>query len=64
MVNKCEKRLTYVSPFLNQDGRLQLVNAVFSALPTFFMGSIMLPKSIIKQIDKYRKQSLGRILNQ
>lgn len=60
MVNKCEKRLAYVSPFLSQAGRLQLVNAVFSALPTFFMCSIMLPKSIIKQIDKYRKHCLWR----
>jgi len=60
MIRKCEKRLALVSPFLNQAGRLQMVNAVFSALPTFFMCSIVLPKSIIKQIDKYRKHCLWR----
>lgn len=60
MVSKCEKRLAVISPFLNQAGRLQMVNAVFSALPTFFMCSIVLPKSIIKQIDKCRKHCLWR----
>jgi hypothetical protein len=58
LVNKCEKRLTGISTFLNQAGRLQLTNAVFTTLPTFFMCSFVLPKSIIKQIDKYRKHCL------
>lgn len=60
MVSKCEKRLAGISSFLNMAGRLQLTNAVFSALPTFFMCSLRLPKSIIKQIDKYRKHCLWR----
>jgi hypothetical protein len=60
MVSKCERRLSGISSFLTLAGRLQLTNAVFSALPTFYMCSLLLPKSIIKQIDKYRKHCLWR----
>jgi hypothetical protein len=60
MVQKCERRLAGISSFLNQAGRLQLTNAIFTALPTFFMCSLILPKNIIKQIDKYRKHCLWR----
>jgi len=60
MVNKCEKRLAGISTFLNMAGRLQITNAVFTALPTFFMCSLALPKSVIKQTDKFRKHCLWR----
>jgi hypothetical protein len=46
--------------FLSQAGRLELVNSVFTALPTFFMCTLKIPKSIIKQIDIYRKHCLWR----
>jgi hypothetical protein len=39
---------------------LELTNAIFSALPTFAMSTFLLPKTIIKQIDKYRKHYLWR----
>lgn len=45
---------------LNQAGRLQITNAVLTALPTFFMCSLELPKAVIKQIDKFRKHCLWR----
>jgi hypothetical protein len=60
LVTKCERRLVSVSSFLSQAGRLQLTNAVFSALPTFAMCTYILPKTIIKQIDKFRKHCLWR----
>lgn len=60
LVDKCAKRLSGLSSFLNQAGRLQMTNVVFSALPTFYMCSLLLPKTIIKQIDKYRKHCLWR----
>lgn len=60
LVNKCDRRLSGISNFLNQAGRLQITNAVFTALPTFYMCSLALPKSVIKQIDKYRKHCLWR----
>lgn len=60
LLTKCEKRFSRLSSFLNQAGRLQMTNAVFTALPTFFMCTLALPKEIIKQIDKYRKACLWR----
>jgi hypothetical protein len=60
LVNKCERRLISISSFLSQAGRLELTNAVFSALPTFAMCTFSLPKTIIKHIDKYRKHCLWR----
>ena len=60
LINKCERRLSYVSPFLSQAGRLELTNSVLTALPTYTMCSISLPKTVIKQIDKARKQCLWR----
>jgi hypothetical protein len=37
-----------------------MVNSVLSALPTFYMCTLKLPPSIVKQIDKYRKHCLWR----
>lgn len=60
IVNRCERRLIHTSAFLNEAGRLELVNAVFSALPTYAMSTFLLPKTVIKQVDKYRKHCLWR----
>ena len=48
------------SSFLSDAGRLQLTNAVLIALPTFAMCTFPLPKTMIKQIDKFRKHCLWR----
>jgi hypothetical protein len=60
LISKCERRLSFVSPFLSPAGRLELTNSVLTALPTFTMCSIVLPKTVIKQIDKYRRHCLWR----
>jgi hypothetical protein len=60
LVSKCERRLTVFSSFLSDAGRLQLTNDVLSALPTFAMCTFLLPKTVIKQIDKFRKHCLWR----
>jgi mannosylglycoprotein endo-beta-mannosidase len=60
LVTKCERRLVAFSSFLTEAGRLQLTNAIISALPTYAMSTFLLPKTIIKQIDKYRKHWLWR----
>jgi hypothetical protein len=41
---KIEKRQLSTSTFLSQAGRLQMVNAVFSSLPTYYMRTLKLPK--------------------
>jgi hypothetical protein len=60
IVTRCERRLVSTSAFLSQAGRLELVNSVFSALPTFAMCTFLLPKTVIAQVDKYRKHCLWR----
>ena len=44
------------SAILNQAGRLQITNAVFLALLTFYMCTLELPKAVVKQIDKFRNR--------
>jgi len=60
LITKCERRLVCTSSFLSQAGKLELTNAVLSALPTFHMCALSLPKGVIKQIDKFRKHCLWR----
>lgn len=60
LVNKCERRLGGISSMFNRAGRLQITNAVFSSLPTYFMCTLELLKTVIKQIDKFRKKCLLR----
>lgn len=58
LVSKCERRLVAASFFLNQAGRLQLINSAIPALPTFAMCTFKLQGTVIDQIDKYRKHCL------
>jgi hypothetical protein len=60
LIQRIEKRLSCSSNFLSQAGRLVLVNSVFSALLTFFMCTLKIPKTIIKQIDIFRRNCLWR----
>ena len=60
VVARCEKKLLSTSIYLSQAGRLQLTNSVFSSLPMFTMCTLSLHKTVIKQIDKFRKHCLWR----
>jgi hypothetical protein len=60
LIQKIEKRLASTSIFLSQAGRLQMVNAVFSSLPTYYTCTLKLPKTVIKHIDKLRRHCLWR----
>jgi hypothetical protein len=60
LVSKCERRLASTSMFLSQADRLQMTNVVFSALPTFNLCTFKMHKTVLKQIDKYRKHCLWR----
>jgi len=48
------------SSYLNEAGKLELTNDVLTTLPTYAMNTFLLPKTILKQIDKYRKHCLWR----
>jgi hypothetical protein len=58
LVQRIERRLLSTSMVLNHAGRLEMVNSVLSALPTYYMENLKLPPSIYKQIDKYRKHCM------
>ena len=60
LVNRCERRLLCTSSMLSQAGRLEVTNSIFTALPMFFMCTFKLHKTVIKQVDKYRKHCLWR----
>jgi hypothetical protein len=58
LIQRIEKRLLSTSIFLNQAGRIEMVNAVLSALPTFFMDNVKFPPFVYRHIDKYRKHCM------
>jgi hypothetical protein len=60
LISKCERRLSSISTFLSQAGRIQMTNVVFSALPTFHLCTFKVHKTVIAHIDKYRKHCLWR----
>lgn len=51
IVSKCERRLISTSTFLNQAGRLEITNAVFTSLPMIHLCTFRMHKTVIKQID-------------
>jgi hypothetical protein len=58
LLNKIEKRMIGISSLLTYAGGLIMVNSVLSALPTFYLGTLKVPVSVLHQIDKYRKHCL------
>lgn len=60
LIKRNENRLACFSSMLSYGGKLQLVNAVLSALPSFHMSIFLLPKGVIEQIDKFRHHCLWR----
>ena len=58
LLTKIERRLSGVSKFLSYQERLIMVNSIFSALPTYYMCSIVMPPTVIQQIDRFRKHFL------
>jgi len=58
LISKCQTRLGSISNLLNQAGKLEITNAVMTALPTFYMCTLELPKGVIKRIDSFKKHCL------
>ncbi|GKU96367.1 hypothetical protein SLEP1_g9608 [Rubroshorea leprosula] len=44
--------------YLSFGGRITLINSVLSSLPVFLMSFFLIPKSVIKEVDKIRRQFL------
>ena len=60
MMKRIDKRLTGCSTMLSYDGRLMLIKSILSALPTFYMCSLLLPAGVISQINKYLRAFFWR----
>lgn len=53
LITKIENRLqTWKAKTLSIGGRITLINAVLTAMPLYFMSTFILPKWVIKKIDK------------
>jgi hypothetical protein len=46
--------------FLSQASKHEIANVVLTALPTFHLNALALPKGVLKQIDKFTKHCLWR----
>ncbi len=60
LVDRIERRLTSNDSFLSNGDRFTLVNSVFSSLPTYYMCTLILPKTVIDSIDRARRHCLWR----
>ena len=52
------KLSTWKANLLSIGGRVTLINATLSAMPISFMSTFMLPKWLIRKIDKIRRKFL------
>jgi hypothetical protein len=62
IVNRIERRLTSTSIFLNEAGKLEMVNSVLMALPTFYMCTLKLPPTMVKQMTNIENTVFGGVL--
>jgi hypothetical protein len=60
MMDRVERRLSACSTWLSYSGRLEMVNSAITPITTYAMCTIKLPKGVIDNIDRARKQSLWR----
>lgn len=59
LIHRINGRLSgWAAKHLSIASRLVLLNAVLSVLPTYFIMVLKLPKWVVKQIDKTRRQFL------
>ena len=60
LVDRVERRLSATTALLSYEDRLTIVNVVLSSLPTYYMCSLSLPKTVIESIDRARRHCLWR----
>ena len=63
LIDKIAARLpAWKGKFLNRAGRLTLVRAVLSSIPTYFLTVFAPQKWALKQVDKIRRSFLWKVL--
>jgi hypothetical protein len=60
MMDRVEKKLSGCSTWLSYLGRLHMLNAAITLITTYAMCTIRLPRGVIDNIDRIRKQCLWR----
>jgi len=60
MMDRVERRLSACSTWLSYSGRLQMLNSAITPITTYAMCTVKLPKGVIDNIDRARKQCLWR----
>ncbi|KAG8051284.1 hypothetical protein GUJ93_ZPchr0009g2396 [Zizania palustris] len=60
LLNRIENRLAATSFWLTTAGKLQIVNSVLTALPTYSMCMFQLPAKVVHRIDQARRACLWR----
>jgi hypothetical protein len=60
IMDRVERRLSACSTWLSYTGRLQMINSAITPITTYAMCTIKLPKGVIENIDRARKQCLWR----
>lgn len=60
LVDNMQRKLSASSYFLAQGGSLQYLNSALSSLPIFFLRSLEIPPSILKQLQRIQRQCLWR----
>jgi hypothetical protein len=58
IMDRVEHRLSACSVWLSYSGRLEMVNSAISPIMTYAMCTLKLPKGVIKNVDRARKQCL------
>lgn len=59
LIEKLESKFEgWKGRLISRGGHLQLVNSVLSAIPIYFMSSFLLPKWVIKRLDRIRRRFL------
>jgi hypothetical protein len=60
MMDRVERKLSGCTTWLSYTGRLQMLNAAITPITTYAMCTIRLPRGVIENIDRIRKQCLWR----
>jgi hypothetical protein len=61
LIAKIDKCLSgWCSPLLTDGGRIILLNAVLDALPTYAMGAMGLPPTLLRAIDALRRAGISK----
>ena len=60
LMDRVERCLSGSATWLSYSGRLQMVNAAMTPIVTYILCTIKLPRGVIENIDRMRKQFLWR----